>query len=179
MDDERLNMRVNRIEEQLSNTLKAIDKLTADIDALKNYAVENNKVVNGILRKLDDQGERMDKVLLRMEKEENSRKAELQDERKQRQAELEGEKKARQSELQDEKRQRKIELENESMQRLSALENERRQRQAELENEGKQRQNELDAQNERFVNALNEDFKLRRQEMAIMNRRLELLERKV
>ncbi|WP_339810257.1 hypothetical protein [uncultured Imperialibacter sp.] len=36
-------MRVNQIEEQLSNTLKAIDKLTADIDALKDYAVENKR----------------------------------------------------------------------------------------------------------------------------------------
>jgi chromosome segregation ATPase len=123
MDNERLNIRVNQIEEQLSNTSKAIDKLTADIDALKDYAVENNKVVNGILRKLDDQGERMDKVLLRMEKEEKNRKSELEHERK-------------------------------------------------------QRQQELDAQNERFMNALNEDRKLRREEITIMNRRLELLESK-
>jgi chromosome segregation ATPase len=123
MDNERLNIRVNQIEEQLSNTSKAIDKLTADIDDLKDYAVENNKVVNGILRKLDDQGERMDKVLLRMEKEEKNRKSELEHERK-------------------------------------------------------QRQQELDAQNERFMNALNEDRKLRREEITIMNRRLELLESK-
>ncbi|MEQ8533416.1 MAG: hypothetical protein RIB86_16290 [Imperialibacter sp.] len=123
MDNERLNMRVNQIEEQLSNTLKAIDKLTADIDALKDYAVENKKVVNGIFKKLDDRGERMDKVLLRMEKEEKNRKSELENERKQRQA-------------------------------------------------------ELDAQNERFMNALNEDRKLRMEELAIMNRRLEFLESK-
>ncbi|MEQ9379139.1 MAG: hypothetical protein RIG68_28375 [Imperialibacter sp.] len=116
-------MRVNQIEEQLSNTLKAIDKLTADIDALKDYAVENKKVVNGIFKKLDDRGERMDKVLLRMEKEEKNRKSELENERKQRQA-------------------------------------------------------ELDAQNERFMNALNEDRKLRMEELAIMNRRLEFLESK-
>lgn len=160
-------MRVNQIEEQLSNTLKAIDKLTADIDALKDYAVENNKVVNGILRKLDDQGERMDKFLLRMEREEKNRKSELQEEKKQ-----------RQSELENQQKQWKAALENEQKQRQVELENERKQRQAELAYEQKQRQKELDAQNERFMNALNEDRKLRREEMAIMNRRLEFLESK-
>lgn len=168
MDNERLNMRVNQIEEQLSNTLKAIDKLTADIDVLKNYAVENNKVVNGILKKLDDQGERMDKILLRMEKEEHNRKEEMREEKKQRRAELEQERKLRQQEL-----------ERESKLRQQALERESNLRQKELELQARQRQQELDAQNERFMHALNEDRKLRLKEIAIMNRRLELLESKI
>lgn len=125
-------MRANQIEEQLSNTLKAIDKLTADIEAFKKYTIENNKVVNGLLRKIDDQGERMDKALERMER--DSRKWELEFDR------------------------------------------ERKQRILELTKEQKARQKELDAQNKRFEKALDEDRRLRLQEIAIMNKRLEMLE---
>ena len=68
MDNSTLNIRVNQIEEQLSNTLKGIDKLTEDVPVFREYAIENNKVVNGILRKLDDHAERMDKFGERMDK---------------------------------------------------------------------------------------------------------------
>ncbi len=50
------------LEEQLSNTLNAVDKLHADVETFKDYAVENNKVVNSMLRKLDDHSEQFEKV---------------------------------------------------------------------------------------------------------------------
>lgn len=59
--------RLTQLEEQLSNTLKAVDKLHADVEAFKDYAIENNKVVNSMLRKLDDHAEQFEKMNIRME----------------------------------------------------------------------------------------------------------------
>lgn len=59
--------RLTQLEEQLSNTLKAVDKLHADVETFKDYAVENNKVVNSMLRKLDDHAEQFDKVNEKLE----------------------------------------------------------------------------------------------------------------
>lgn len=66
-------MRVNQIEEQLSNTLKAIDKFHADMEVFKKDAIENRKVVNGIMRKLDDRSKKMDKMLLKISDEQSRR----------------------------------------------------------------------------------------------------------
>ena len=46
--------RHSQLEEQLSNTLRAVDSLHADVAAFKEYAVENNKVVNGMLNRMDE-----------------------------------------------------------------------------------------------------------------------------
>ena len=46
--------RLSQLEEQLSNTLRAVDSLHADVATFKEYAVENNKLVNGILHRMDE-----------------------------------------------------------------------------------------------------------------------------
>lgn len=54
-------MRVNQLEEQLSNTLKAVDSFHEEMKVFKEYLLENSKVVNGLLRKLDDHQEEFDR----------------------------------------------------------------------------------------------------------------------
>lgn len=53
--------RFNQLEELLSNVMMAVDKLTADMQELREYTRENNKVVNAILHKLDDHAEQFQK----------------------------------------------------------------------------------------------------------------------
>ncbi|MEQ8237714.1 MAG: hypothetical protein RIA69_00810 [Cyclobacteriaceae bacterium] len=60
--------RFTQLEEQMSNTLKAVDKLTADMQELREYTRENNKVVNSILHRLEENDERFEKVDKRFEK---------------------------------------------------------------------------------------------------------------
>jgi hypothetical protein len=55
-------MRVNQVDEQLSNTLRAIDKFHADMEIFRDYTIENNKVVKSILLKLDDFSEKFDRM---------------------------------------------------------------------------------------------------------------------
>lgn len=52
---------MNQLEELMANTLTAVDKLTADMDEFRNYAYENTKVVNSLLRKMDDRDEEFKK----------------------------------------------------------------------------------------------------------------------
>lgn len=72
-------MRVTQLEEQLSNTLKAVDAFHAEMKIFKEYLHENSKVVNGILRKMDDDQEESNKRFAKME--ERFRKSDLQFER--------------------------------------------------------------------------------------------------
>lgn len=64
--------RLSQLEEQLSNTLRAVDKLHADVEAFKDYAIENNKVVNSMLKKMDERHEEILKIEKRLE--ENDKK---------------------------------------------------------------------------------------------------------
>ncbi len=50
------------MDEQLSNTLRAIDKFHADMEVFRDYTTENNKVVNSILHKLDEHSESFGKM---------------------------------------------------------------------------------------------------------------------
>ncbi len=61
------NQRFNQLEELMANLTRNVDRLSADMEEFKNYAYENNKVVNSILHKLDDHAEQFDKVLERLE----------------------------------------------------------------------------------------------------------------
>lgn len=74
------------------------------MEVFRNYAVENNKVVNGILRKLDDQNEKMDKMLLKISDEQKERQLEMQKEQKERQLEMSNEQKQRKKELDEQNR---------------------------------------------------------------------------
>ena len=67
--------RLSQLEEQLSNTLRAVDKLHADVEAFKEYAVENNKVVNSMLKKMDDRHEEILKIEKRLEENDKKWKA--------------------------------------------------------------------------------------------------------
>jgi len=60
--------RFTQLEEQMSNTLKAVDKLTADMQELREYTRENNKIVNSILHRLEENDERFEKIDKRFEK---------------------------------------------------------------------------------------------------------------
>ncbi len=60
-ENEHNKLRLNQLDEQVANTLRAVDKLTADMQELRAYTLENNKVVNAILRKLDDDTEQLKK----------------------------------------------------------------------------------------------------------------------
>lgn len=59
--------RISQLEEQLSNTLQAVDKLHSDVETFKDYAIENNKVVNSILRRMDERDEQFLKMNERMD----------------------------------------------------------------------------------------------------------------
>ena len=61
-------MRMSQLEELMANTMKAVDKLTADMQEFREYAHENNKVVNSLLRKMDDRDEEFRKFEERQEK---------------------------------------------------------------------------------------------------------------
>lgn len=51
------NQRFNQLEELMSNLTRNVDKLSADMSELRQYVLDNNQVVNSILRKLDDHSE--------------------------------------------------------------------------------------------------------------------------
>lgn len=76
--------RISQLEEQLSNTLRAVDKLHLDVEVFKDYAVENNKVVNGMLHKMDETQDIIKEVMMEMVAERKQRDLE----RKQRNLEI-------------------------------------------------------------------------------------------
>ncbi|MFY0599407.1 MAG: hypothetical protein JXR03_07025 [Cyclobacteriaceae bacterium] len=83
-ESEHNKMGLNQLEEQVSNTLRAVDKLTADMQDLREYTIENNKVVNSILHKLDEHSEqfekndkRLDRILSEMDADRKLRDAQF------------------------------------------------------------------------------------------------------
>ena len=57
MDKDDLNRRLGPFEELMAGILKNVDQLSREMKELKDYVFENNKVVNQILRHLDDNRE--------------------------------------------------------------------------------------------------------------------------
>lgn len=76
--------RLSQLEEQLSNTLRAVDSLHADVATFKEYAVENNKVVNGMLNKIDETQDMIKEIVTEMSEDRKERNLE----RKQRNLEI-------------------------------------------------------------------------------------------
>ncbi|MDW3196581.1 MAG: hypothetical protein R8G66_29665 [Cytophagales bacterium] len=69
--------RLSQLEEQLSNTLSAVDSLHADVATFKEYAVENNKVVNGMLNKMDETQDMIKDIVTEMVAERKQRNLEI------------------------------------------------------------------------------------------------------
>ena len=83
--------RLSQLEEQLSNTLRAVDSLHADVATFKEYAVENNKMVNSMLNEMSERSELLVKMNERIEANQNNIEVlmtEMIAERKQRNLEI-------------------------------------------------------------------------------------------
>ena len=114
---------MNQLEEQLSNTLRAVDKLSEDMQIIKDYTVQNNKVVNELIRKTDDMAEHFANSENRFNKmfEESDRRTK------------EFEKKFEQSEKKFEQSDKKFEESDKRFERIiQELVNDRKQREKEL-----------------------------------------------
>ncbi|MDA0194896.1 MAG: hypothetical protein O2887_07220 [Bacteroidetes bacterium] len=67
-ENKRLNMRMSQLEELMANTLKSVDRLVSENEKFREYAYENTKVVNGILKKMDDREEEMKNYMKQQDK---------------------------------------------------------------------------------------------------------------
>ena len=62
-ENEHNKTRLSQLEDLMANTLRNVDKLTADMQVFREYAFDNTKIVNEVLRKLDDHSEQINKTL--------------------------------------------------------------------------------------------------------------------
>ncbi|MEQ9426593.1 MAG: hypothetical protein RJQ09_19375 [Cyclobacteriaceae bacterium] len=61
-ENKKIKSRVLQLDEMVANTTRNVDRLTAEMAEFRNYCYENNKVVNDLLRKMDDREEEIKKL---------------------------------------------------------------------------------------------------------------------
>jgi len=157
----KLNKRVNQVEEQLAITLKAVDKLTADMQEFREYAYQSNQTFNKILNKLDDHQEEIEHLYKSQEKisyEVNKRQERISNEINNRQEKMSNEFNRRQEKMSTEFNNRQEKMSTEVNKRLEKMSDDFNKRQ------------------EKMLGELAEDRRLRQEELKRIDLRLQKLE---